>query len=433
MKRNVFRTVLCLAAVLILLPALLWAGGKQEKKPEQILLKMGDNLPDRTGTWGAVVEQINAEFIKEHPNVKIETESYPDQPYQQKIKLYAASGQLPDVFKYWSFSTLLKPLVDAKLVAELNVADFKDLNYLAGALESNTYDGKLWGIPVSGDLWVVYYNKRLFKQVGVTVPETSDEVLAMIPKFKAQGLIPMSTDGKDSWPLCITWDNIIGRLTSDYSIIQTALDRKMKFTDPPFVQAAKILQDMVKARLFQADLVTSDYGASRNLFGQEKAAMYLMGSWELGLVTDQNFPQGFRDNVSVFKFPLIKGGKGGRDDLVAWFGGNYVVNANSKYKDLGIEYLKFYANRFPTLIWEKQAAVPAQRVEATAKDSELAKSLLQIAADAKQSSGTPSLDRSTPAFKEDEQKFVRDLAALVLTPEQFARQLDASAETAAKQ
>jgi len=258
-------------------------------------------------------------------------------------------------------------------------------------------------------------------------------VLAMGPKFKAQGVIPMSTDGKDSWPLCVTWDNIIGRLTGDYSVVQAALDRKMKFTDPPFVQAAKVLQDMVRAGLFQADLVTSDYGASRNLFGQEKAAMYLMGSWELGLVTDQNFPQSFRDNLSVFKFPLIKGGKGGRDDLVAWFGGNYVVNANSKYKDLGIEYLKFYAKRFPTLIWEKQAAVPAQRVESTPKDTELAKSLLQIAADAKQTSGSPSLDRSTPAFKEDEQKFVRDLAALVLTPEKFAKQLDASAETAATQ
>jgi raffinose/stachyose/melibiose transport system substrate-binding protein len=433
MRASVVRSLLCLAAVLLLLPALVWGTGTQEKKAEQILLKMGDNLPDRTGTWGAVVEQINAEFIKEHPNVRIETESYPDQPYQQKIKLYATSGQLPDVFKYWSFSTLLKPLVDAKLVAELNMADFKGLNYLAGALESNMYYGKLWGIPVSGDLWVVYYNKRLFKQAGVAVPETSDQVLAAIPKFKAQGLIPMSTDGKDSWPLCITWDNIIGRLTGDFSIVQAALDRKMKFTDPPFVQAAKVLQDMVRAGLFQADLVTSDYGASRNLFGQEKAAMYLMGSWELGLVTDQNFPQSFRDNISVFKFPLIQGGKGSRDDLVAWFGGNYVVNAGSKYKELGIEYLKFYAGRFPTLIWDKQAAVPAQRVQPTAKDSELAKSLLQIAADAKQSSGTPSLDRSTPAFKEDEQKFMRDLAALVLSPEQFARQLDASAETAAKQ
>ena len=433
MKRKLLRAPLCLAAAVILLPALVWAGGTQEKKPEQILLKMGDNLPDRTGTWGAVVEQINAEFIKEHPNVKIETESYPDQPYQQKMKLYATSGQLPDVFKYWSFSTLLKPLVDAKLVAELNLADFKGLNYLAGALESNMYYGKLWGIPVSGDLWVVYYNKRLFEQAGVSVPEASDQVLAMIPKFEAQGLIPMSTDGKDSWPLCITWDNIIGRLTGDYSVIQAALDRKMKFTDPPFVQAAKILQDMVRARLFQADLVTSDYGAARNLFGQEKAAMYLMGSWELGLVTDQNFPESFRDNLSVFKFPVIKGGKGSRDDLVAWFGGNYVVNANSKYKNLGLQYLKFYASRFPALIWDKQAAVPAQRVQPTPKDTELARSLLQIAADAKLSSGTPSLDRSTPAFKEDEQKFVRDLAALVLSPEQFAKQLDASAETAAKQ
>jgi raffinose/stachyose/melibiose transport system substrate-binding protein len=215
MRASVVRSLLCLAAVLLLLPALVWGTGTQEKKAEQILLKMGDNLPDRTGTWGAVVEQINAEFIKEHPNVRIETESYPDQPYQQKIKLYATSGQLPDVFKYWSFSTLLKPLVDAKLVAELNMADFKGLYYLAGALESNMYYGKLWGIPVSGDLWVVYYNKRLFKQAGVAVPETSDQVLAAIPKFKAQGLIPMSTDGKDSWPLCITWDNIIGRLTGD--------------------------------------------------------------------------------------------------------------------------------------------------------------------------------------------------------------------------
>ncbi len=431
MKRRAPRTLLCLAAVL-LLPALVWAAGTQEKKAEQVLLKMGDNLPDRAGTWGAVVEQINAEFIKAHPNVKIETESYQDQPYQQKIKLYATAGQLPDVFKYWSFSTLLKPMVDAKMVAELNLADFQELDYLAGALESNMYDGKLWGIPVSGDLWVVYYNQRLFKQAGVTVPETSDDVVAMIPKLKAQGLIPMSTDGKDAWPLNITWDNIVGRLTGDFSVIQAALDRKMKFTDAPFAQAARTLQDMVRAGLFQEDLITSDYGAARNLFGQEKAAMYLMGSWELGLVTDQNFPQSFRDNLSVFKFPAIKGGKGSRDDLMAWFGGNYVVNAGSKHKELGIEYLKFYAKRFPTLIWEKQAAVPAQRVQPTAKDTELARSLLAIAAAAKQSSGTPSIDRSTPAFKEDAQKFVRDLAGLVLTPEQFAAQLDASAETAAQ-
>ncbi len=104
---------------------------------------------------------------------------------------------------------------------------------------------------------------------------------------------------------------------------------------------------MAKAGLFQDDLLTSDYGASRNLFGQEKAAMYLMGSWEMGLPTDQNFPQSFRDNVGAFKVPGLKSGKGTAADQMAWFGGNYMVSAKSKYKDLGVDYLKFYFKRFP--------------------------------------------------------------------------------------
>ncbi len=429
MKRGTMILALCLT--LAAAPALLWAGGGGEQKAEKITLRMGDNLPNRTGTWGAVVEQINAEFTKTHPNVTIETESYPDQPYQEKIKLYATSGQLPDVMKYWSFSTLLKPLVDAGFVAELKYDEFKVFDYLPGALESNMYGGKLYGIPVSGDLWVVYYNKRLFKDAGVEVSATFDQLLAAPSKLRARGIVPMSTDGKDAWPLCITWDNIVGRITGDFDVIDKAVARSMKFTDAPFVQAARYMQDAFKAGLFQDDLLTSDYGASRNLFGQEKAAMYLMGSWEMGLVTDANFPQSFRDNVGVFKFPAFAGGKGSADDLVAWYGGNYIVNAKSKYRDLGIEYLKLYAKLFPALAWASGATFPAQKVQATAKDSELSRGLVAIANSARTTSGTPSLDMSTPAFKEDEQKFIKDLVAGVLSPEEFVKKLDASAAAAA--
>jgi len=63
-------------------------------------LKTADNLPDRNNTWGAVVEQINTEFKAANPGVEIVTESYQDQPYQQKIKIYATAKQLPDVFKF---------------------------------------------------------------------------------------------------------------------------------------------------------------------------------------------------------------------------------------------------------------------------------------------------------------------------------------------
>ena len=104
------RTAFLVAAALALCPLLGLAASSK------VTLKMGDNLPDRTNTWGAVIEQINAEFKAANPGVEIVTESYPDQPYQQKIKIYATAKQLPDVFKYWSFSTLLKPLVDGGFV-----------------------------------------------------------------------------------------------------------------------------------------------------------------------------------------------------------------------------------------------------------------------------------------------------------------------------
>jgi raffinose/stachyose/melibiose transport system substrate-binding protein len=402
---------------------------------DKITLKMGDNLPDRTTTWGAVVERINGEFKAANPGVEIVTESYQDQPYQQKIKIYATAKQLPDVFKYWSFSSLLKPLADGGFVLPLKKADFAKYGYMAGSLECNMYDGKLYGIPVSADMWVIYYNKQVFKDAGIDkVPATIDELKAMVPKFKAKGIIPMVTDGKDAWPLSITFDQLAYRISGDPTLPRKALDRKAKFTDPVFVRAAKELQDLTaKSGLFQEDLMVSDYGASRNLFGQGKAAMYLMGSWELGLGSDKNFSDEFRANVDAFKFPLIKSGKGKTDDLFAWFGGNYVVSASSKYKDLGVKYLKYYAEKFPAYAWETQATFPAQKVAPRAEDTQVAKTLLKIAADAKATSGTACLDLSTAQFKDDNQNAIRELCSGLITPEDFCKKLDASADKASKQ
>src|SRR6185436_4968433 len=399
----------------------------------KVTLKMGDNLPDRTNTWGAVVEQINTEFKAANPGVEIVTESYLDQPYQQKVKIYATAKQLPDVFKFWSFTSLLKPLVDGHLVEPLNRSDFEKLDYLPGALESNVYGGKLYGIPVSGDLWVIYYNKKLFKDAGIEKPPaTIDELLAVAAKLKAKGIVPMATDGKDAWPLCVTFDQLAWRISGDPTLPSKALARKARFTDPVFVQAAKELTRMIKAGLFQDDLMVSDYGAARNLFGQGRAAMYLMGSWELGLGTDKTFSEAFRSNVDAFKFPLVAGGKGAVDDLFAWYGGNYVVSAASKNKALGVKYLMFYARRFPVLAWEKQAAMPAQKVVARPADTMVARTLLRIAGEAKATSGTPSLDLSTPRFKDDIENAMRELSSGLISPEEFTKKVDASAEKASK-
>jgi hypothetical protein len=99
---------------------------------------------------------------------------------------------------------------------------------------------------------------------------------------------------------------------------------------------------------------------------------------------------------------------------------------------MGVKYLQYLAKRWPALAWEKQAGYPAQKVTARDSDTPLAKSLLAIGAAAKSTSGTPSLDRSTPQFKDDIQKAVGELCAGITTPEEFCKKVDAAAEKASK-
>jgi hypothetical protein len=97
-----------------------------------------------------------------------------------------------------------------------------------------------------------------------------------------------------------------------------------------------------------------------------------------------------------------------------------------------VKYLQFLAKRWPALAWEKGAGYPAQKVAARDSDTVLAKTLLAIGADAKSTSGTPSLDRSTPQFKDDIQKAAGELCAGIITPADFCKKVDAAAEKAAK-
>ncbi|MDR0387198.1 MAG: extracellular solute-binding protein [Treponema sp.] len=419
-----------LALILMTAGALVFAAGS--KDPGKITLKMGDNHPDRNTGVGAVIERINAEFKAAHPGVEIVTESYQDQPWQEKVKIYATANQLPDVMKYWSFPGMMLPLIDAGLLEKFNKADFANFGYMPGALEGNEFNGSLYGIPVSADLWVLYVNKSLFEKAGVPLPSSWEDIVESVPKFKAINVTPVATDGLEGWPLCELFDNIAQRINGDFSRVDAAITRKAKYTDPDFVQAAAYIQNLIKAGVFNANLTTSDYGDARNQFGQERAAMYMMGSWEMSLATDPNFSENFHNSLDVIKFPVVEGGKGTAEDVLAWFGGNYIIT-NSKNKALAYEYIKLLGEKFGAYAWEAQAFFPAQKVEARPNDTLVSKKLLQIAAEAKTTSGTPGLDRSNAVFKEDHQELIRQLCALVITPEEFCSRLDASAELASKQ
>ena len=429
------KKIIAFSLVLLMACGLVFATGSRDSG--KIILKMGDCHPDRNGGVGSVLERINKEFKDSHPNVEFAVESYQDQPWQEKARIYATANQLPDVFKWWSFPNMMVPFINAGQIEKLNKSDFASFGYLPGALESCEINGTLYGVPASGDMWVLYVNKALFQKAGVDMPKSWEDIVASVPKFKAQNITPLVTDGLEGWPLSIMYDGIAQKINGDFNRNYDAIDRKngVKFTDPDFVQAARYMQDLVKAGVFNTNLTTSDYGDAQNQFVQERAAMYMMGSWEMGMATNTGFPQSFRNNLDVIKFPVIQGGKGGADDHLVWFGGNFVVSAKSGNKALALEYIKFLAEKFGGYCWEMGAGFPAQRVTPKASDSDVSKKLLQFTSSATKISGKATgLDYGkTNAFKEEHQELIRQLCALIITPELFCQRLDAAAEQDSKQ
>jgi len=80
MIKKIALATMCLA---VLAGAAFAGGGSDKSSKETIVLKMGDNIPDRTTGWGVVIEKINTDFKAMHPNVQIVTESYQDQAWQE--------------------------------------------------------------------------------------------------------------------------------------------------------------------------------------------------------------------------------------------------------------------------------------------------------------------------------------------------------------
>lgn len=403
-------------------------------EPENITLKFFTALADRSNGSGKVEQEIIDNYMKANPNVKIEVEALQDEPYKTKLKVYAASSDMPDIMQSWGQPVFMNPLIEADKLLELNPADFADQNFVAGAMEGFSGNGKQYGVPRGTDFFVLFYNKKIFADNGITAPATTADLLSVAEQLRDKGVNPIAFDGMDGWPFPIWFEYMLQRETGDFNFMEKAMSGEASFNDPAVVAAAKNMKELADAKGFADGFLTADYGASRNLFGQEQAAMYMMGAWEAGLATDENFSAGFRENVGALVYPASDKAKA--TDTAAWFGGGYSVSKTSKHPEAAIAFLKYFfaPENWAKMTWQAGAGFPAQQFDEflTGTETNLQKDLIGIFSGMTSSSNTPVLDTSTDKFKQDIMTLHQKLVAKQISPEEFAVQLDAVAATARK-
>ncbi|HZG76998.1 MAG TPA: extracellular solute-binding protein [Paenibacillus sp.] len=381
----------------------------QEQQAEPVTLRFFTNNSDRTVGQGKMEQDLIDLYMQENPNVTIKIETLsPDPQYQDKIKVYAASDGLPDIFSSWGNTNFLKPLVASGAVAAIDTADLGGHGFVDAALGAFTFDGKLYGFPRNSDFWVMYYNKQIFADNGLTVPQTEADLAKAIETLKAKDIVPIAMDGRDAWVSGIWFDTMLQRVSGSWETAQKAMDGSGTYDDPATVAAATAMQRWVDLGAFGEGFLNQDYGMARNMFGQGKAAMYMMGNWEMGMAADENFPEEVRGNIGAFALPALDGGQGKASDLPAWFGGGYSVSEKSENKEAAIAFLKwmFKPEHWAKGVWENGITFPAQNYEQlmTGNETELQKDLSAIFNEATSYSGMLAQDK----FTADTQKIYYD-------------------------
>jgi raffinose/stachyose/melibiose transport system substrate-binding protein len=299
------------------------------------------------GEGPAIIQQSIDRFKKDNPGVDVEVVPINNDAYKTKIKVAIGAGNAPCVFPTWGGGPL-REYVKAGQVMDMTAYMSKD-NYrnrfLDAALTGVTFDGgKIYGVPVENvSLAVVFYNKALFTKHNLTPPVTYEDLLKTVHTLKDKGIAPFALANKPKWPGSMYFMYLVDRLAGPETFAKAAAREGATFEAPVFIEAGKRVQELVKAGAFQEGFNGLDYdaGGTRALLYSGKAAMQLMGTWEIGTIKSEN-ADFYQNNLGFFPFPAITTGAGDPRNIVGTVGNNfYSVPTTCKKPDEAFKLIQY--------------------------------------------------------------------------------------------
>jgi raffinose/stachyose/melibiose transport system substrate-binding protein len=260
---------------------------------------------DKTNTgeaakWDALVKSFKAKY----PNVTLLIQSGFGNAYHDKLRAFVLINQIPDVVYLWADNHTNYITGTGKMMDLLPYLKGHESEFVPGALAPQ-YGGKaVWEVPQSvTNPHVIYTNNKLLKRLGLTFPNTFDELIAQSQKIRNAGLVPIAMDDKDGWQVqsCLL-GALIGRTGGNGWFDRAISGVGGSFTDPEFVDALTVISQMAKAKMLSPRIVQADYGVAAREFTNERAVYMIDGDWRVtGLNSDLKQFQ-YKD-ISLNTFP----------------------------------------------------------------------------------------------------------------------------------
>ena len=254
-----------------------------------------------------VTDSFNASDVAKIEKIKVRVEYKPRSNsatgYETELINMMNNGNLPDIITFdapntWSYADagILKDITG--LISQETQDDFF-------AISKNTYEGKLYGLPIQESSAGIYYNKAIFRNANVLsrVERMTAENAWTIGEFES---ICAQLVGKCELPVDLQLYKANDE-TATYLLYPFILAQGGSFLSADGMTATGYLDSAATKAAFQKikNWVTSgytSYDASDVGFYTGKYAMYLSSGWSIPEIENQ-YAQQLGDDWGILPYP----------------------------------------------------------------------------------------------------------------------------------
>jgi len=295
---------------------------------------------------------LENEFRKLNPDVSFENNLIVQTNYFSTIRQLVAAGETPDIIM--GQPSQYPDIIDTGVVKDLTGEAFvKSAGLSKGDINDSSYKGKMYAFPWDFKSYGIFYNKEVFKKLGLSVPKTHAELITICDKIKAAGMDPFFRCYADQvfpdievrayfWPALIKSGQ-----TDAWAQLMAG---KKKFSDyPEWTKALELWTQRMKYS--RIDDMANDQSKSYDGFVAGKGVMLYQGTWSAGDLMARN-P---KFDIGFFAIPTDKGPGSfclQIDDL-------FMVNGQSAGGKIAKAFMEFCMTPKAAALWSKITLQPS--------------------------------------------------------------------------
>lgn len=287
-----------------------------------------------------VLTQLIDEFMQQRPEIEVKTSFMGTELVPPALLPALNAGTGPDIFGAGT-----GPGQPAAIIAAGHALDLTPFYFDYGwdevipptVVNYTSSDGKLWAVGDSVEITLMFYNKSIFEQHGLSAPTTWAEFLAVADALQAAGFeTVIGLGGLDKWPIS-HWQSLLWGAYAGPEGLDHVMFGDGRWDDPVFIEATDTFLRLHQAGYFGPHPLAIGYLDAITKFWRGETPMYFTGSWVIP-ETISNLGDRVGD-ISVFLVPSPVEGK--PIYVPESIGTGWYINANTKYPVEAAELLNF--------------------------------------------------------------------------------------------